>query len=151
MPVAVTQPDIEAALVRPLTATEESYVGELAGQAIAKLRAAIRGIDARVAAYEADPEAPNGIDPDLVTAVLAGVIKRVVVNSKGAWSETRSTGPYSTSVTYAGDRGGNAGVQAPGVLAILPSDIEQIVGSSPFTTPGTIRTRPRHCEPRGHW
>lgn len=151
MPVAVTQPDIEAALVRPLTATEESYVGELAGQAIAKLRAAIRGIDARVAAFEADSEAPNGIDPQLVTAVLAGVIKRVLVNSKGAWSETRSTGPYSTSVTYAGDRGGNAGVQAPGVLAILPSDIEQIVGSSPFATPGTIRTRPRHCGPRSHW
>lgn len=141
MPVTVTSSDVETALVRPLTSTESQYVDGLCDQAITKLRSALRSIDARVAAYEADKDAPNGIDPALVTTVLAHVVKRVLVNPQGAWSATQAIGPKSQSMTFSGDRSGGAGTQAPGALAITPVDLEQIVGQHRgFVAPGTIRT-----------
>lgn len=140
MPVSVTQTDVETALVRPLTSTEQQFIDGLCNQAIVKLRAALRNVDARVAAFEADSTAAIGIDPAVVTAVLAGVVKRVLVNPQGAWSATQSIGPKSQSITFSGDRGGDAGVRAPGVLAITAADIEQIIGAHRgFVAPSTIR------------
>jgi hypothetical protein len=148
VPVSVTQTDVETALVRPLTSTEAQFVDGLCEQAIAKLTAALPSIDARVAAYEADATTPAGINPALVTSVLATVVKRVLVNPQGAWSATQAVGPKSQSVTFGGGRAGGA-VDAPGALAITPGDIDEILGRSAFAVPGTIRTRPPR--PDGCW
>lgn len=137
----VSYVDVRTALLRPLTDAEMEFVPDLCMQASSKLRTAQPAIDTRLAAYAADPAAPSGVSPETVASMLAGVIKRVITNPTGAWSRTQSTGPYSESETYAGNRGGNGAGEAPGGLVITTSDLAQLAPMRAGYVPGTIRTR----------
>lgn len=144
----VSQSDVETALVRPLTPTEATFIEALCDQASAKLRTAMASVDTRIAAFQ---DAAAGVDPDAVAAMLAGVIKRVLVNPRGLWSiGGETTGPYSSpSETYAGSRGGDGAAEPPGELVITAADLAQLGPVSTFVMAGTILTR--RPVPRGCW
>jgi hypothetical protein len=145
VPVTVTTDDVATALVRPLTTAETPFVSNMCDQAVVLIAAAMPTLAARVAAYEADADDPTGINPALVSAVLAGVVKRALVNPKGLVSSTSATGPYSASETYAN----RTGATSDGSLAILPSDLAKLNPAAPVVA-GTIRLRPHpvSCELR---
>jgi hypothetical protein len=139
------QEAVEAALLRPLTATEAGYVTAdgtgLIAQASAQLRNRLRAIDTRIAAYEADPTDPTGIDPDAVTSMLANVIKRVLLNPQGAASTSNTAGPFAKSTTFRSVNTIDLGLQVTDddLALILPPD-----AVDGYVPAGTIRTRPRH-------
>lgn len=137
--------DVAAALLRPLTDSELIYVPRLCDQAEAKLRAVLRTLDTRIAAFERDSTDPTGIDPELAAAVLAGIIKRVLVNPKGLWSKSEAVGPYSQSETYLASRaaGSQTNVESLGGLEVTASDIAQLC-PAPLVAPMNIRiSQPR--------
>lgn len=134
----VTQGDVEAALLRPLTDTEKPYIATLISQASSRLRGRIRNLDDRIAAYEADTAAVGGIDPDRVASVLAGVLKRYMVNPEGAASRSETTGPESASVSFASY--GKA-IGGTGVLTISQQDVDDVLARAKRTRPGSIKVR----------
>lgn len=130
---------VEAALLRPLTSTEAGYVDTLADQVSAQLRTKLRAIDARIAKYETDPTDPAGIDPVAVQAMLANVIKRGLINPRGAASTSKTAGPYSQSETFRSVNAVDLGI------VVTDDDVAQILPAitEGFVMPQTIRTRPR--------
>lgn len=134
----VAQPDVEAALLRPLTTNEATYMGALIAQAEALLRTAAPSVDARISRYEANPADPSALDPETVKAVLAGVIKRYLANPLGLTSTTDATGPFSHSESYAlrGDK------DTRGALQITTEDLATLFPQRKRLRAGTIRTRP---------
>jgi hypothetical protein len=126
-------------MLRPLTSEESSAADYLMTTVSAMLRSAMRSIDSRIAAFEADATDPAGIDPQVVAAMLAGVIKRTLDNPRGLWSRSESSGPYSESETYPGVRGGDGAGEALG-LTITASDLAKLNPSRAFAQGGTIRT-----------
>lgn len=132
---------VTAALLRPLTSDEATFVPGVIVDVSAQLRNRFRAIDARIAAYAADPSDPAGIDPAAVAGMLARVIKRALVNPRGLWSATDSQGPFARSETYPGARGGEGAGATVGAV-VTDDDIAQILPKV-FAKGGTIRTRPR--------
>jgi hypothetical protein len=134
---------VEAALLRPLSTAETVYIDVLIDQVSGQLRNRLRTIDARIAAYEADPADTSGIDPAAVTGMLANVIRRALVNPQGVASRSNSAGPYAQSETFRSVNAVDLG------LAITDDDLAQILPTivDGFVMPGTIRTRPR-LDPR---
>lgn len=126
-------------MLRPLTSDESNAAPYLMTTASQMLRTAMRTIDKRIAAFDADATDPAGIDPQVVAAVLAGVIKRTLDNPRGLWSRSESSGPYSESETYPGIRGGDGAGEALG-LTITASDLAKLNPSRAFASGGTIRT-----------
>jgi len=101
--VLVTDSDVEGALLRPLTEDERAFIDQACERATVILRSRMRNVDARIAAYLADPTSPTGVDPAMVAIVLGDVVKRAMSNPDGAASVTTSQGmgPFSTSATRA--------------------------------------------------
>jgi hypothetical protein len=114
------------------------------GQASTKLRTALPTVDTRIAAYDADHDAPNGLNPDAVSAMLAGVVARYMVNPQGATSTStqRTDGPFSTSQTVAFASYGKtlAGGSGQTGLRITPDDLDELV-AAPSVMPRQIRTK----------
>lgn len=133
-----TQPDVEAALLRPLTATEQNYILGLIAQASALLRLTAPSIDDRLARYALDPTDRTAVSPDAVSAVLAGVVKKYLVNPTGIASTTETTGPFSRSTSYAL----RSEKERRGVLEITADDLAVLFPSRKRPRAGTIRTRP---------
>lgn len=133
----VTPDDVETALLRPLTATEQSYIDSLIRQASAQLRTAMPTFDERLAATD-----ETAISPDTVAAMLAGVIKRYMVNPQGIASHSEGMGPYSETNSYTSY--GKA-LSGNGDLAVTAADLAKLNPSAGVEA-GTIRTRP----PRRH-
>lgn len=136
-----TQTAVEAALLRPLTAAEDSYVmgaGGLVDQVSSLLRTAAPSIDDRISRYETDPTDKTGVDPLTVSSVLAGVIKKYMANPRGLTSTTDAQGPYSHSESYAlrGDK------ETRGALQITSDDLAVLFPTRRRLRAGTIRTRP---------
>lgn len=151
-----TQAAVEAALLRPLTDVEAGYATApttgLIAQACGQLRNRLRAIDDRIAAYQADPTNPVGIDPDAVTGMLGEVVARPLRNPKGLLSATTTTGPFSRSETF---RSSRSAVDTPTGIYITDEDLERILPpavTDGYVPAGTIHTRPRHLlgpiEPR---
>ena len=137
----VQQGDVEAALLRPLTDSEKTYLPTLITQADSLLRARIPDIDDRITAF--NNSAARGIDPAVVTAVLAGAIARFLRNPDGATSISRGIGPYSTTRSYSGSTQGPS-PSAVGALEITDDDVAAILPKPMFSPGRTIKTRPRH-------
>jgi hypothetical protein len=133
-----TSDDVETALLRPLTAGEGLYIDDLMVQATELLRLARPSIDARIARYTADPTDPGGVSAKAVAAVLAGVIKKYLINPTGIATTTRSVGPYSQSIAYAL----RSEKERRGALEITDDDIAVLFPSRKRPRAGTIRTRP---------
>lgn len=143
-PALADTSDVETALLRPLTDNEQTYVPGLIDQASQLLRAAMPSVDARLAASDG-----TALDPLAVAAVVAGVVKRYMVNPTGAASTSEGMGPFSQTVSFT-SYGKSAG-GTTGTLAITRDDLAALAPSGGFVMPGTILTRPRH-EHRGcHW
>lgn len=134
----VAQSDVEAALLRPLADTETPYIATLIKQVSSRLRGRIKNLDARIATYEADPDASGGIDPARVASVLADVLKRYMVNPEGAASRSETTGPESASVSFASY--GKA-IGGTGRLTISQQDVDEILARPRRTRPGSIKLR----------
>lgn len=141
---------VAAALLRPLTDVEATYMPALIADVSGQLRNRLRSIDDRIAAFGVSATDPAGVDPAVVTGVLARVIKRVLVNPRGLWSATDATGPFSRSETFPGARGGSDAAATLGAV-VTRADVDEIlVSTSGFVRPGTIHTPPRcDLEPPG--
>jgi len=138
MPDALTTPDaVQAQLLRPFTDLETASVDTLIGQASSFLRTASPSVDTRIAAFLADPTDPSGLDPVTVSGMLAGVIKRYLVNPKGIVSGSDTTGPYAHSESYAlrSDK------DRRGALEITPEDLAVLFPNRKRLRAGTIRLR----------
>lgn len=133
--------DVEAALLRPLTPTEDQYVPTLIAQASARLRTKRRLTDARIAAWELDPADPVGLDPTSVAALIATVVKRYLLNPGGAISTAWTEGPFGGTTMFAAARASGAGGHNGfGEIAITDEDLAQLDPASSFAMPKTIHT-----------
>lgn len=148
MTALVTDDDVTAALLRPLTTTEQAYIDGLIGQSEAKLRARVPNIDDDIALWASGSRTPPAVSAAAVSAMLAQVIKRVLTNPRGLWSSTDTTGPLSHSETYPATRGGAGdSTELPGRLTITDADLAEL-WPTPMATGATIRTRlPHWCLP----
>lgn len=91
-------PDDVAARWRPLTPNEAFVAETLVADASALIRARFPGIDSQVTS--------GAIDPDVLTLVVAGMVKRALVSpSDGVASATQTAGPYSQGQTFANPLG----------------------------------------------
>lgn len=94
-------PDVETALLRPLTDAERPYVPDLIDKASGLLRTRVPSIDDRIELWNQDPKNLAGVSPSTVATVVAGVVKRYMTNPQGFVSETQTVAEYSTSHSYA--------------------------------------------------
>ena len=133
------QADVEAALLRPLTVTEATYfIDPLIAQASALLRNEAPSVDDRIALFAADSTNPRGVSQAVVTAVVAGIVKRYMANPKGLTATTSTTGPYALSETYAL----RVEKDARGVMQVTAEDLSTLFPNRKRLKAGTIRTRP---------
>lgn len=148
MPGPLATADDVADIWRPLSTAEEAQADKLIDKASAMLRArAPFDIDARLALQATDPD---HLDPTVVASVVAGIVKRVMVNPDSAVSATETVGPYSKSTMYAQRSGSNDVMR--GDLVVLPSDLAMLKpAATTFPKPFTIHTRPQRREPRRVW
>lgn len=135
-----SQPAIESALLRPLTATEAPYVtnpGGLIDQASALLRQRVPSVDLRIARYSTDPTDSTSLNPVVVATVLAGVIKRYLANPSGVTSRAETAGAVSVSETYVlrSER------ERRGMLEVTDGDVSVLSPNRSRPRAGTIRTR----------
>lgn len=138
MPAPLVAPsDVETALLRALTTDEATYAPDLCFKATEMLRQAMPGVDDRIARYGTDDK--SALSPFTVAAVLAGAIKRFLVNPTGATSISETAGPFSQTTGY-GARPASAGGGAVGELAITEADLAKLAPPPPSTAASTIRT-----------
>jgi hypothetical protein len=145
MAVPLAQVSDVAAVWRPVTdADEVARVTYLLGLASAKLRSVLPNIDVRIGLVPPDPLA---LDPVLVAGVVAGMVKRVVVNPEGLQSSTRTVGPYSESKTHGAQGYGS------GELVVTAEDIAQLLPVQPRSGVRTIQTglSDRMVNPERRW
>jgi hypothetical protein len=118
-----TTEDVEAALLRKLTVDESAFIDRLITQASGLMRIAMPSVDDRIALWGEDgTNAPaNALDPDAVSAVVAGALKRYLLRGDGVASVTEADGPFSKTVAYTRD-GAAIGTE----LSILASDIAKL-------------------------
>lgn len=126
--------DVSTALLRPLTATEITYVPSLIVNASALLRNAAPSIDDRMARFTPNGTDPTSIDPVVVATVVAGVVKRYMTNPQGIASQ--SAGPFSVAYALRTEKG------ARGVLQVTDEDLRTLFPNRKRMRAGTIRTRP---------
>jgi hypothetical protein len=133
-----TSDAVQAALLRPLTSNEAAYIDSLIDQVSGLLRQAAPSIDARIARYAADSTDKTAVDPAVVETVLAGALKRYIVNPNGIANTSESVGPYSRSTSFATryEKG------TRGVLEITQDDLSALFPNRKRLRAGTIRTRP---------
>lgn len=125
------------------TVTNVDQANRLLRKATALLRQKAPHVDARIAAFEADPSDPRGLDPVTVATVVAGVVKRVMVNPDGATSDSQTVGIYSRTKTFVFSRGTDPSQVDRGQLAITKADLDQLAPYVPASShAGSIRLQP---------
>ncbi len=140
MGISLAEPQDVADLWRPLTSDETQRVENLIGKASALLRQRLPWVDARMARFAVDATDEGGLDPLAVANVVAGIVKRFLVNPDGATNMSEASGPYSQSKGFAlrGDK------DVRGELIVTDSDVEAL--TPPKRTrarAGTIVVSPR--------
>lgn len=86
--------DDVAARWRPLTSAEQNVATTLVADASALIRARFPGIDDQIAA--------GGIDAQILTIVVSGMVKRALIApDDGVSQESEGIGPYSRSQSFA--------------------------------------------------
>lgn len=130
---------------RPLTAEENQRAANLINKASALLKhAAPFDLAERIGYFTTDPTNKLALDPTLVASVVAGIVKRAMVNPDGVVSKSETTGPYTNSATY-GDAAAGAVVTVG--LVVTDDDLAQLRPPHGFAEPFTIRTHPpSHCQ-----
>lgn len=138
-PLATAQ-DV-ADIWRPLSDAEDAQAQRLIDKASARLRRRCRfDLDAAIATYDTSPTDPSAIDPLIVADVVAGMVKRAMVNPDGATSVSDTEGPFSRTRGFGGQ-----GNQPTSTVVVFDSDIDALRPAQPTSLPGTIYTRPERC------
>lgn len=135
---------------RPLTADQQERATKLIAKASALLRWACPfDVDARIALSASEPDNPQALDSAIVATVVAGIVKRVMVNPDGAASSSETAGPFSKTANFVGQHD-SAGGQDRSGLTVTAADIDALRAPAGFGVPYTIRTRPQQhsCWPR---
>jgi hypothetical protein len=79
---------------RPLSDSEETLADVLCGDASTLIRARFPGIDGQAAAGQ--------IDPDILTIVVAGMVKRAMIApADGVSQQSETVGPFSRAQSFA--------------------------------------------------
>lgn len=134
MDALVTQADVETALLGPLSATQARYIDDLCAQVSNDLRTRRPDVDVWINAWDG----VTGADREQAVAkMLSQVIKRYIVNVKGAATTSDGDGPHTHSesfTSYGKDFG------ATGQLVITEADLATLA-PIPFSKPrlGSIR------------
>lgn len=140
--------NVEVALLRPLSASEAPFVGQMCKSASTLLRAEIPTVDARIESFRADSADPNGINPELVAVVLGDVIKRYLDNPKRLSSISKSAGPFSQTESFPTPRGDGSVAG----LEVTKADISRIVGSARSAGIKTVHPKlTQAMQPRSGW
>lgn len=122
-----------AARWRPLTDAEITVATTLCLDASNLIRAQFPGIDAQLAS--------GAIDPDVLTAVTAGMVKRAMVApSDGISEQSEAMGPFSQSQTYANPLGN---------VFLTAADTTMILGYQPSGQTGHFANTTIHRENAG--
>lgn len=142
----VQQPDVEAELLRPLTAAEATYLPGLISQLESKMPQAII---TRIVSWDEVPRPATAINPVRAAAVLAGILKRYLTNPKGAASTSDTAGPQSHTESFT-SYGKTVGDGTPGELRFTDQDIADFNERSTSMRFGSIRLRPALAPHPGH-
>jgi hypothetical protein len=135
--VLATAQDV-ADIWRPLTDAETVQADNLCAKASARLRQKCPfDVDARIALFSSNPADPTALDPLVVTDVVAGIVKRAMVNPDGATSVSTTRGPFSDTKGFGGQRN-----QPANTLVVLDSDIDQLRPAKAATVASTLRVGP---------
>jgi hypothetical protein len=138
MPAVFATAQDVADIWRPLTDTEQAQADNLCTKASARLRQKCPfDVDARIALYSTNPADPTALDPEIVSDVVAGIVKRAMVNPDGATSVSDTRGPFSQTRGFGGQ-----GNQPVNTLVVLDSDIDQLRPARAATLPSTLRIGP---------
>ena len=114
LPAFASAEDV-AARWRPLTSAEESVAEALLIDASLLIRARFPGIDAQSASGQ--------VDPDVLVAVTAGMVKRAMIApADGISQESQGMGPFTHSQSYANPLGN---------VFLTQADITLILGYMP--------------------
>lgn len=149
----LADPSDVADIWHPLSDAETTRVTRLIRKATTKLRQASPfDIDARIALFATNPEAPTALDPSLVADRVAIIVKRFLVNPEGVASSSEGVGPFSKSQTYV-NRYDKTGSDVRGELRITEEDIDELRPAVPGFVPSSLRVAmpdPQLLVPRGH-
>lgn len=141
MSVNLCTSDDVADMWRPLIDdAERAKVDRLIGKASKMLRQKLPSVDTRIAAYATDQTDETGLDPDVVAAVVATVVKRFLSNPEGTTHISKTLGGASVSYGYAlrGD------TDVRGELIVLDSDLAKLAAPVSQTPRlATIKTKHR--------
>lgn len=129
-PLATAQ-DV-ADIWRALSDAEAQQATNLLAKASALLRNRLGNIDDRVALFATEPTDVAALDPQIVANVVAGMVKRVMVNPAGAVNNSVSVDGVSRSQSFVGSRFAQPDVGL-GELTVSDSDVEKL----------TPRTKPK--------
>lgn len=122
-----------AARWRPLTPSEETVATTLCADASALIRARFPGIDGQVTA--------GNVDPDVLTMVVAGMVKRALVAPEdGVSQESQSIGPFSHSQSFANPMRN---------VFLTAADLVLIIGYRPAASSHGFGNDTTHCENTG--
>lgn len=126
-PLAAT--DDVALLYPPLVGADQALTDQVTGlirKASALLRQRVPWVDDRIARFQVNPSDLGGLDPDVVSDVVATMVKRFLVNQSGATNQSETVGPYSHSTGWV-IRGEKDVVL--GELYVSPSDVDKLRGA----------------------
>lgn len=136
-PLATTQDVADA--WRPLTDAESEQVDRLITKASARLRQKCPfDVDDRIALFQTDPSDMLALDPNIVSDVVATIVKRFMVNPSGYATESETAGPFSHSATYV-NRYDKTGSDVRGAIEVIDADIDQLRPAVPSQLPSTAR------------
>ncbi len=130
--------DVETALLRPLTTLEAQYCPGLIDQASALLRTAAPSIDARIAANSVDPTDLTSVSATTTRSVVAGIVKRYLVNPTGIATQTMTEGPFSHSTAFAL----RAEKEIRGALQVTVYDLNVLFPNRKRARVGSFRIHP---------
>jgi len=131
-----------AEIWRDLSTDEETRASDLCARASVLLRQRLRNIDDRIELNQTDPTAVAALDPGTVATVVATMVKRVMVNADGAFSRSKTTGPFAESVTYVAGRAGESKAAANlGELVVTDADVAKLTPRTRVGQPHSIKVK----------
>jgi hypothetical protein len=134
-PLAIA--DDVADIWRPLSSVESARAASLCTKASALLRNEVRNIDDRVALYSTTPDDATALPAEVVATVVAGMVKRVMVNSDGVRSKSESAGPFARSMTFVESTA--AAPSSLGELIVTEQDLAKLTPRTPRNQMSSIR------------
>jgi hypothetical protein len=134
-PLAIA--DDVADIWRPLSSAEAARAASLCTKASILLRSEVPSVDDRIDLYATAPTDPAALPAEVVANVVAGMVKRVMVNSDGVRSKSESAGPFARSMTFVESTA--AAPATMGELEVTESDLAKLTPRTPRNQMSSIR------------